>query len=100
MLSFLLSLLFLSFLQLPCVKSEDGNITFIFMLSRPSTQREFLLEENTAGVQPAVDMALDYINERVDLLSDYSLSYGEAALNSQVRLHAAGILYSCIPNVL
>ncbi|XP_003384356.1 PREDICTED: gamma-aminobutyric acid type B receptor subunit 2-like [Amphimedon queenslandica] len=83
MIPLLLSLLCISSLQLPCVKSEDGNITFIFMLSRPSRQRDFLLEENTAGVQPAVDMALDYINDRESLLSDYSLSYGEAAVNSQ-----------------
>ena len=93
MLSFLLSILFLSFLQLPYVKSQDGNITFIFMLSRPSTEGSFLLEENTAGVQPAVDMALDYINERDGLLSDYSLSYGEVAVNSQVIMHAGVFIF-------
>ena len=93
MLSFLLSILFLFSLQLPYVKSQDGNITFIFMLSRPSTEGSFLLEENTAGVQPAVDMALDYINERDGLLSDYSLSYGEVAVNSQVIMHAGVFIF-------
>lgn len=82
-----LSLLFLFLsLQLRDVKSEDGNITFIFMYSsRPPPEGSPFLEENTGGVSPAVDMALDLINEKTNLLSDYSLSYGEMPINSQVR---------------
>ena len=60
--------------------SANVNVSFVFMNSEGAT-----VDVDTAGAVPAVDMALEIIDNTTDLLPGYSLDY-ERALNSKVKL--------------
>lgn len=53
------------------------------MLSERSND-SFVLQD-TSGVRPAVDMAIEQINSSPNLLLGYSLTYNNIVVNSQVR---------------
>ena len=58
--------------------AQKTDLYFSFMLSSGST-----VEQDTSGVAPAVDIALDAINNDSTVLNDYRLNYS-AVLNSEV----------------
>ncbi len=60
------------------VSAQKTDLYFSFMLSSGST-----VEQDTSGVAPAVDIALDAINNDTTVLNDYRLNYS-AVLNSEV----------------
>ena len=64
------------------VVSSQTPLSFSFMLARPVDNG--IVEQDTSGVAPAVDLALQTINNDTTVLNGYVLGY-EDELNSQVQ---------------
>ena len=66
---------------------EKTPLHFFYMTTKTGFFR-------ASGAIPVVDMALEQINNRTDILSDYSLSY-TTVLDSKVNLFRCNSLISC-----
>lgn len=74
-------------LQLVASDHHAATVPFLFMLSSQNYSNDssgMIAEQVTTGVQPAVDMAQESINDSPYVLSNYELSYDDNAVNSMV----------------
>lgn len=74
----------LVWLQLCCNSSAQEPVQFVFMIS--TSTNDTPVEKDTSGAVPAVEMALEQINNQADLLEGYKLEMSAGSpINSEVK---------------